>query len=185
MRQPLEMAGRAPGRGRLRLRGAPLRVRRRTDASSIKHLFENHDLETQGCGQFIDVTDDVVAMVARSGVVNGMVLIYSPHTTCAVVINERESGFIDDFNEALDGLVPTCDRYYRHDDLRIRTEGLEDDPHEVPNGHSHVRAALLSSPSQAIPIVGGRLLLGRYQRIFFCELDRARPRKFLLQAVGQ
>lgn len=150
----------------------------------MKHVFENHDVETLHCGQLIDVTDDLFAIVERSGVTYGNALVYSPHTTCAVIINERERGFFDDFQEALDGLVPSDGPYYRHDDLSIRTEGLEDDPHDVPNGHSHVRAALLASSSQTIPIVDGRLLLGRYQRVFFCELDRARPRKILLQVLG-
>jgi len=151
----------------------------------MRHLFENHDLMTAGCGQMIDMTADLVGAVSRSEVRNGMALVYSPHTTCAVVINEREDGFFDDFNELLEALVPKEGPYYRHDDLDIRTEGLEDDPHDVPNGHSHCRAALLASSSQAIPIVDGALLLGRYQKVFFCELDRARPRKVFIQVLGE
>jgi secondary thiamine-phosphate synthase enzyme len=150
----------------------------------VKHLFENHDLTTTGCGQMIDMTPDLLRAVERSEVTNGMALVYAPHTTCAVVINECESGFIDDFNDLMESLVPSKGPYYRHDDLSIRTEGLEDDPHDVPNGHSHCRAALLASSSQAIPIVDGRVLLGRYQKVFFCELDRARPRKVLIQVLG-
>jgi secondary thiamine-phosphate synthase enzyme len=132
----------------------------------------------------IEVTDDVRNAVDRSGVQNGMAVVYTPHTTCTVLINERESGFMQDFRDTLDTLVPADGPYYRHDDLSIRTEGLEDDPHEIPNGHSHVRAALLASSSQAIPIVDGDLLLGRYQKVFFCELDRARERKVFIQVLG-
>jgi secondary thiamine-phosphate synthase enzyme len=149
----------------------------------MKHLFQNHDLQTERCGQFIDITDDVLAAVEKSEVQNGTVVVYSPHTTCAVVINEPESGFVDDFCELLDELAPQ-ERYYRHDDLSIRTEGIEDDTAEHPNGHSHLRAALLSSTSQAIPVVEGRPMLGRWQKIFFCELDRARPRKVFIQVAG-
>ena len=87
--------------------------------------FENHDLETEGCGQFIDLTDDVVKVVERSQVRDGMAVVYSPHTTCAVVINERESGFIEDFQEMLENIAPRDGVYYRHDDLSIRTEGGE------------------------------------------------------------
>jgi secondary thiamine-phosphate synthase enzyme len=101
------------------------------------------------------------------------------------VVNERESGFVEDFNEFLEKVAPSSGPYYRHDDLSIRTEGLEDDPHEFPNGHSHVRAAMLSSSSQTIPIVDGKLLLGRYQKVFFCELDRARERKVFIQVLGE
>jgi secondary thiamine-phosphate synthase enzyme len=151
----------------------------------VNHLFENHDLVTGEAPQLIDVTDDVLDTVERSQVVNGMALVYSPHTTCAVVINEHESGFLDDFAELLAQLVPDKGRYYRHDDLTIRTEGIEEDTAEFPNGHSHVRAGLLSSSSQTIPIVDGRLLLGRWQRIFFCELDRSRARKVFIQVIGE
>lgn len=151
----------------------------------MKHLFENHDLATEGCGQFIDITDDVLAAVARSEVRNGTVVVYSPHTTCAVVINEHESGFMEDFVEFLDELAPSDGRYYRHDDLSVRTEGIEEDTADFPNGHSHLRAALLSSTSQAIPIVDGNTMLGRWQKIFFCELDRARPRKVFVQVTGE
>jgi secondary thiamine-phosphate synthase enzyme len=151
----------------------------------MKHRFENHDLLTESCGQFIDVTDEVLATVSRSGVQDGQVVVFSPHTTCAVVINERESGFMEDFVELMEEIAPSRRRYYRHDDLEIRTEGIEDDTANFPNGHSHVRAALLSSTSQTIPIVNSKPLLGRWQRIFFCELDRARPRKVFVQVTGE
>ena len=151
----------------------------------MRFLLENHSFRTTECGQFVDMTEDVKEVVARSEVENGMALVYSPHTTCAVLINERESGFIQDFGDLLDSLVPKEGPYYRHDDLSIRTEGLEDDPHDVPNGHAHCRQALLGASSQTIPIVNGELLLGRWQRVFFLELDRARDRKVLIQVMGE
>jgi secondary thiamine-phosphate synthase enzyme len=151
----------------------------------VKHHFENHDLVTERSSQLIDVTDELHAAVERADVENGMALVYSPHTTCAIVINEHETGFIDDFNELLAELAPEEGRYYRHDDLDIRTEGIEDDTGLYPNGHSHLRAGLLSSSSQTVPIVDGNLMLGRWQRIFFCELDRSRPRKIFIQVIGE
>ena len=150
----------------------------------MKHLFENHDLATAGCGQFIDITEDVLSAVDRSDVRDGTVVVYSPHTTCAVIIQEHENGFMDDFCELLDRIAPSGE-YYRHDDLSIRTEGIEEDTRDFPNGHSHLRAALLSSTSQAIPIVDGKTMLGRWQKIFFCELDRARSRKVFVQVTGE
>jgi len=151
----------------------------------LRHRFENHDLVTERASQLIDVTDDVLEVVARSEVTNGMALVYSPHTTCAVVINELENGFAEDFAEFLDDVAPADGRYYRHDDLGIRTQGIEDDTADFPNGHSHIRAGLLSSSSQTIPIVDGRLMLGRWQRVFFCELDRSRERKVFIQVIGE
>jgi secondary thiamine-phosphate synthase enzyme len=147
--------------------------------------FENHDLVTDDASQLLDITDDVQQAVDRAAVANGMALVYSPHTTCAIVVNEKESGFEEDFAELLAELAPAEGRYYRHDDLDIRTEGIEDDTEEFPNGHSHCRAGLLSSSSQAIPVVDGRLMLGTWQRIFFCELDRSRQRKVFIQVLGE
>jgi secondary thiamine-phosphate synthase enzyme len=150
----------------------------------MKMLFENHNLSTSRCMEFVDVTQDLLDMVGRSGVENGMALVYSPHTTCSIVINERESGFIRDFEDLLEGLVP-LGRAYRHDDMDLRTENLEDDEHDVPNGHAHCRQGLIASASQAIPIVDGALQLGRWQRVFFVEMDRARERKVLMQVLGE
>ncbi|TML02144.1 MAG: YjbQ family protein [Actinobacteria bacterium] len=149
----------------------------------MKFLFENHSFRTTDCGQFVDMTDDVRDLVARADVRNGMALVYSPHTTCAVLINERERGFIEDFGGLMESLVP-LKGIYRHDDLDARTENLDDDPHDIPNGHAHCRQALLGSASQAIPIVEGELQLGRWQRVFFLELDRARDRRVLIQVMG-
>jgi secondary thiamine-phosphate synthase enzyme len=150
----------------------------------VKHFFANHNLITAHCGQLIDITEDVLGAVGESGVRFGTATVYSPHTTCAVVINEPESGFREDFRRMLDELVPGEGRYYEHDDLNVRTECLAEEG-DVPNGHSHCRAALLASASQSIPVVDGRLMLGRWQRIFFCELDRARDRKVFLQVIGE
>lgn len=150
----------------------------------MKHLFENHDLATSGPGQFIDLTDDVHAAVEKSGIENGQVVVYSPHTTCTVLIQERESGFYADADDLLDRLAPRDGAYYRHDDLDVRTEGLEDDDLH-PNGWSHLRASLFGSVSQTIPVVAGRVLLGPWQKVFFCELDRARERKVFIQITGE
>jgi secondary thiamine-phosphate synthase enzyme len=150
----------------------------------MKMLLENHTLSTSKCADFIDVTGDVEQTVERSGVINGMALVYSPHTTCAIVINERESGFIRDFEVLIEGLVP-AERPYQHDDMTLRTENLEDDDHDVPNGHAHCKQGLIASASQTIPVIDGKLMLGRWQRVFFLELDRPRSRRVLIQVLGE
>jgi secondary thiamine-phosphate synthase enzyme len=147
--------------------------------------FENHSIRTQGCGDFVDLTDDVRKLVAASGLRNGMALVYAPHTTCAILINEREAGFHKDFSALVDRIAPLAGPYV-HDDLTLRSaESLAEDPHDLPNGHAHVRGALLGSASEAIPVVDGELLLGRWQSVFLVELDRARDRRVYLQAVGE
>jgi secondary thiamine-phosphate synthase enzyme len=150
----------------------------------MKMVFENHTFATTRCAEFVDLTDDVSQTVEKSQVRNGMALVYSPHTTCAVIINEREEGFIRDFGDLLHGLVP-ADRDYRHDDMAVRTENLTAEDHEFPNGHAHCKHALIGSASQAIPIIDGRLQLGQWQRVFLIELDRARDRKVFIQVLGE
>ena len=150
----------------------------------MKLHLENHSFQTTQTGQFVDVTDDVLEVVERSDVHDGLAVVFSPHTTCAILINESERGFIHDFTHLMESLIPTAGTY-RHDDLGSRTENLDDDPHDTPNGHAHCRQALLGSASQAIPIVHGQLQLGRYQRVFFLELDRARDRRVLIQIMGE
>jgi secondary thiamine-phosphate synthase enzyme len=173
----------ATGRKIQRSAGAR-REKRANGGCPMNHVFENHDLVTDHESQLIDVTDEVRGVVERADVTNGMALVYSPHTTCAIVINERESGFLDDFADLLAELAPSEGRYYRHDDLTIRRDGLDDDDLH-PNGWSHLRSGMLASSSQTIPILDGQLMLGRWQRIFFCELDRSRPRKVFIQVAGE
>jgi secondary thiamine-phosphate synthase enzyme len=91
------------------------------------------------------------------------------------LINEDEPVIADDFADTLEQLAPASGSY-RHDD--------REEEHS-PNGHSHVLAGVLASSSQTIPIVDGTLRLGRYQRVFFCELDCSRARKVFIQVIGE
>ncbi len=149
----------------------------------MKMLFENHSFTTTRCMELVDVTQDLEDLVQRSEVQNGMAVVFSPHTTCGVLINEGEAGFSRDFEELVQSLVPET-RSYRHDDMTLRTENLEDDDHDVPNGHAHCKQSLIGSASQTIPVIDGKLQLGRWQRVFFVELDRARDRRVLMQVLG-
>jgi secondary thiamine-phosphate synthase enzyme len=133
----------------------------------------------------VDVTDACLALLEASGVREGTLTVYSPHTTCAVKINERETCFLEDLRLFMESLVP-ADAYYRHDDFEIRDpETLAGRPEDEPrNGHSHIKQMLLGSASETVPVVDGNLALGRWQRIMFIELDQARPRCVRLQVQG-
>jgi len=150
----------------------------------MKLLAQNHSFATARCSDFIDLTDDVLELVEQSGIANGVAVVFSPHTTGAIIINERERGFIADFHEMVGRLVPDEDEY-RHDDTESRVENRDDTDHTVPNGHAHCRHALLGSASQSVPVIDGRLQLGRWQRVFFVECDRARDRRVLIQVLGE
>jgi secondary thiamine-phosphate synthase enzyme len=140
-------------------------------------------LRTEGGLSVRDITDEVAEAVRESGVRDGIVCVYSPHTTCCVRVNEFEDGFLEDFATLLRRLVPS-ETYYAHDDLRRRTENLDERETELGNGHAHCMSMLLGSAGEAIPVREGELCLGTWQRVLFLELDRERERRWLVQVVG-
>ena len=117
--------------------------------------------------EFIDITDQVVDAVSRSGISNGTVLVFSKHTTVAVTIQENEPLLLVDMAKMLERLSPKKADYH-HNDFAIRTVHMHED--ECPNGHSHCQNLVLGT-SESIPIVQGKMILGQWQRIFVIELD--------------
>lgn len=136
---------------------------------------------TSATAEFWDLTEVVRGVVSRSGVRHGQVTIHSPHTTTSILLNESETGFLNDFRRVMSHLVP-IDAYYEHDDHQIRTENLQED--EFLNGHAHCRQLLIGSSSVTVPVVEGEVLLGTWQRVLFVELDQARERRVVVHAQG-
>jgi secondary thiamine-phosphate synthase enzyme len=130
--------------------------------------------------QFLDITDDVQRVVAQSGIAHGVVTVYSKHTTAAIKINEHEPLLLEDMERFVSELSPQ-ERPYRHNNFLVRVVNMEED--ECPNGHAHCQHLLLNT-SEHIPLQDGVLQLGRWQRIFLVELDRARPREVVVQVMG-
>ena len=137
-------------------------------------------VDTKDAPQLIDITDWVKGCVAESKVNNGLVLVYSRHTTAAVKINENEPLLIEDMAEFLERIAPR-DAYYRHNDFSIRTVNMTED--ESPNGHAHLQHLMLGC-SETIPLIDGKIPFGQWQSIFFIELDHPRPREVMVQIVG-
>ncbi len=129
----------------------------------------------------IDITTDVEKAILISGIQEGYALVYSPHTTCAVLVNEKESGLLADIQATLQRLVPQMETYL-HDDFNIRTENMHED--ETKNAHAHLRQLLGGKTSEYIPIGEGSLLLGQWQRVMFIEFDRSREREVMIQVCG-
>jgi len=125
-------------------------------------------LQTSGRTDFVDLNGLVQEAVAALGLTDGAVLVFNPHTTAAVTINEgADPDVVVDMTRALDKLVPWEDGY-RHG------EG---------NAAAHIKASLFGS-SVHVPVVGGRLQLGTWQRIWFCEFDGPRSRRVWVQPLG-
>lgn len=142
-------------------------------------------LHTARAFDVVDVTDRCRELLDEARLEQGSLVVFTPHTTCAVKINEREDCFLEDLRQFMEALVPPGS-YYRHDDLTVRDPetcaGLPED--EPINGHSHIKQMLLGAASETVPVVDGELALGRWQRILFIELDQARPRHVRLHAHG-
>lgn len=131
--------------------------------------------------EFVDLTEQIEALVDDAGIFAGLVHVQSLHTTTAIVVNEHEPLLMEDFAELLANAAPR-DRMYLHDDMSARTVNLA--PGERPNGHSHCRALLLGS-SVSLNVASGAIQLGRWQRIFLVELDGPRRREVSVLVYGE
>jgi secondary thiamine-phosphate synthase enzyme len=130
-------------------------------------------LSTRGNGDVRDITAEVTRLVQESRLRSGIVTVFCPGSTGALTTIEYEDGVIADLQQVLDEIVPP-DRPYRHH-LRWGDD----------NGHAHIRAALMG-PSITIPFVDGRLTLGTWQQVVFCDFDtRPRSRRLVVQILGE
>jgi secondary thiamine-phosphate synthase enzyme len=137
--------------------------------NSPKRSTDSHlhtlTVKTSRRTELVNITAEVARRVAESGVTSGICYLYVPHTTAGVTINEGDDPDVArDIEAALDRMVPR-DAGYKH------YEG---------NSDSHIKSSLVGV-SQSVLIEGGRLLLGRWQAIFFCEFDGPRHREVHLK----
>lgn len=126
-----------------------------------------YTIQTTKPQQFVNITGMVMDAVRQSGVRSGLAVVYVPHTTAGVTINENaDPDVVRDILAALDRAFPVRGDY-RH------VEG---------NAHAHIKASLMGS-SCSVLIEGGRLLLGTWQGIYFCEFDGPRRREFYVKVM--
>lgn len=126
-------------------------------------------IRTNRRNQMIDITALVAEAVAESGIQNGTAMIFCPHTTAAITINENADPDVPhDILLTLESLLPQERRGYRH------AEG---------NSDAHVKASLVGA-SEQVMIQEGRLKLGTWQAVFFCEFDGPRSRRVFVQLTG-
>jgi secondary thiamine-phosphate synthase enzyme len=145
-------------------------------------LLEEFETKTGGRLDALDVTEEVEDVVRESGVRQGSVLVFSPHTTCCVLVATPGSGMVAALTRAMQAIAPD-DGYYAHDDLDIRTENLVED--EPANAPAHIAHVFLGKASECVPVSDGRTQLGPGQRVLFVELDSSRTRRYCIQVVGE
>ena len=143
-------------------------------------LCESLEMTTTTAPEFIDITEEVQNIVAASGAQFGQVTILSTHTTAAIIVNEHEPLLLEDMARMLQEMAPV-DAAYEHNDFTKRTVNMEEG--ECMNGHAHCQHLFLGA-TETLPILKGEMPLGKWQRIFLVELDRARDRKVLVNIMG-
>jgi len=136
-------------------------VKQGTRPATGAGLVQVATVKTSARTEIKDITAEINRLIQRAGVESGLCCLYVPHTTAGILVNESADPDVAvDIGNALDRLVPR-DAGYRH------YEG---------NADSHVKSSLVGV-SETIPIEGGRLALGRWQGVFFCEFDGPRQRQ--------
>ena len=131
-------------------------------------MFTTLNVKTSSQTEMVDVTSQVLKELSKSGVEEGRLTLYVPHTTAAITINEGADPAVKaDILMVLNQIVPWKANYQ----------------HMEGNSPAHVKATLVGS-GETVIISGGRLLLGTWQRIFFCEFDGPRNRKLHLQIAS-
>ncbi len=126
-------------------------------------------IQTRQRVEMVDITADVADAVKRSGAASGLCCVYAPHTTAGIAINENaDPSVARDIEAMLSRLVPESAGY----------------SHREGNSDAHIKAVLTGS-SAVIPVENGRLQLGTWQGIYFCEFDGPRARSVWVQTVGE
>ena len=147
---------------------------------------------------FHDVTPQVEDALAGSGIRDGILLVFSQHTTCSVLIQEASDDvdywgtelLMQDLVSVLEGIIPTCrtEGQYHHPGPKhiSAAAGRDELPAWSLNTDAHLRSVLLGR-SQSVPVVDGAMVLGEFGRIYFADFDqvRARERTVHVQVVGE
>jgi len=130
-------------------------------------MIKNINIRTKSRTEFVDITSEVHSAVDASGIKHGVCCVYVPHTTAGVTINEgADPSVVKDIQSVLGKLVP-------HNGSYSHLEG---------NSDAHIKTAVVGT-SETVIIEGGKLLLGTWQAIFFCEFDGPRNRKIMVKVM--
>ncbi len=136
----------------------------------MKILTKDFHINTRNHCEFVDITDEVASAVSKSDIEDGEAVIYCPHTTAGITINENaDPSVTHDMLLTLEELIPHIRAGYRHG------EG---------NSDAHCKSSLIGC-STTVLIKDGRLSLGTWQGIYFCEFDGPRSRNFTVQVRGR
>ncbi len=157
------------------VRDTPVEAVTRVTAGGLVIHGENLVIDTDERLELVDLTDRVMEYVRKFQISEGMITLWSMHTTCCLFINEFQTALLSDIRRFLEEMVAR-DGYYRHNDP-------EHSDCDRMNADSHLRAMLLGH-SITLQISGGEVVLGQWQRILMAELDGPRSRTLRAQVWG-
>jgi thiamine phosphate synthase YjbQ (UPF0047 family) len=143
--------------------------------------------KTEGRRQFVRITEDVAEAVEEAGIAEGMVLVSAMHITAGVWVNDDEPGIQRDALEWLDKLAPPSWQASANEIARgLLPEGGDYRHHRggEDNGDAHLKN-LLVHHQVVVPVTGGRLDLGPWQAIFYCEFDGRRSKRLIIKVMGE
>jgi secondary thiamine-phosphate synthase enzyme len=135
----------------------------------MKTFLKELSVKTGGRVEFRDVTREVEETVRESGIKSGVAIIFTPHTTTGIFMNENEGGLKKDLEKILERLIPERGDYM-HDEVDY-------------NAYAHLRSIILGA-SLTVPVENGRLMLGTWQSIFLAEFDGPRSRRLYVKVMG-
>jgi secondary thiamine-phosphate synthase enzyme len=136
----------------------------------LKVFFDEIDVSTKSRTELVDISSYVEDHVRKSNIKNGFCLAYALHSTVAIIVNEHETGLIQDIINKVEKDFPK-DIGWLHDRI--------DD-----NADAHLASTFIG-PSRVFPVKDGRLVRGTWQNIFLLELDGPRTRKIVLEVLGE
>ncbi len=137
----------------------------------MKFHTEYLTFHTKNHRDYVHITPQVDAILKRSEIKDGMILVSAMHITAGIYVNDHEDGLIHDIDEWLEKLAPFRQNYQHH-----RTG--ED------NGDSHLKALLIHH-EVIVPVTNGKLDLGTWQRVFYAEFDGQRNKRVIVKVMGE
>ncbi len=148
---------------------------------------EYHTFDTTQRREFVRLTDHVADAVGKSGIREGMALVSAMHITAGVWVNDNEPGIQADALEWLDKLAPPTWKPPANGVARELTPDPGDYRHHrsgEDNGDAHLKNMLVHH-QVIVPVTDGRLDLGPWQEIFYCEFDGGRPKRLIIKVMGE
>jgi secondary thiamine-phosphate synthase enzyme len=139
----------------------------------MKALTEHLWFETEKRVQFINITDKVEELVARSGIREGLCLVNAMHITASVYVNDAESGLLEDYQTWLEGLAP-------HEPISRYRHNLTGED----NGDAHLKRTIMGR-EVVVAVTAGRLDTGPWEQIYYGEFDGRRRKRVLVKIIGE